>query len=254
MKALWVLGALLLGAGVVMLVMGEVSKEKQEEEARKAAAELPGPERARAVAERVEPALREALAGKGLEFGAPVFLRVFKEEREMELWVFDKEGKEFRLFRTYRVAGMSGGLGPKLREGDGQAPEGFYHVTPARMNPASNYHLAFDLGFPNGYDRSKGRTGCHLMVHGGRASAGCYAMTDEKVEEIYTLCDAALKGGQGFFRVHCFPFRMTAEKMEEHSGHEWAGFWENLREGHDWFEEKKTPPDATVKEGRYVFR
>ena len=149
---------------------------------------------------------------------------------------------------------MSGHLGPKLAEGDRQAPEGFYYVSRGNMNPRSLYHLSFNIGFPNRYDLSHDRTGSLIMVHGDRQSIGCFAMTDEKVEEIYTLCDAALKKGQPFFRVHCFPFRMTTERMNEAKGNRWEGFWKNLEEGYDWFEEKKVPPDVEVAEKRYVFK
>ena len=183
--------------------------------------------------------------------GAPVFIRVFKEELELELWL--KDGEVFRLFETYPVAAMSGKLGPKLAEGDRQAPEGFYFVPPSQMKPDSEYHLAFNIGYPNAYDRAHDRTGSFIMVHGSNVSIGCFAMTDEKVEEIYTLCDAAHQAGQTFFRVHIFPFRMTPEKMAENRNHEWFSFWQNLRVGYEWFEEKRIPPNVTVEDATYVF-
>ncbi|MGI9241899.1 MAG: L,D-transpeptidase family protein, partial [Verrucomicrobiales bacterium] len=157
------------------------------------------PDRAALVAQRVRPALKRELNAKGLEFGDPVFIRVLKEERELELWVQQPGKKTFGLFRTYRIAAMSGKLGPKEKQGDLQAPEGFYFVPPANMNPKSTFHLSFDIGYPNAYDRAYGRTGDFLMVHGNRISTGCFAMTDDKIEEIYTLCDAALEKGQKFF-------------------------------------------------------
>lgn len=183
--------------------------------------------------------------------GAPVFIRIFKEERELELWL--KDGEIFRLYETYPVAGMSGDLGPKLAEGDRQAPEGFYYVTPGQMNPDSAYHLAFNIGFPNSFDRSHGRTGSFIMVHGSNVSVGCFAMTDEKIEEIYTLCDAAHQAGQPFFRVHIFPFRMTAERMSEAEGHEWFSFWKNLQTGYDRFEAERVPPNVEVRNSTYIF-
>jgi len=149
---------------------------------------------------------------------------------------------------------MSGKLGPKTAEGDLQAPEGFYFVPPSRMKPDSTYHLAFNLGYPNAYDQAHGRTGSFLMVHGNRISIGCFAMTDSKIEEIYTLCDAALDKGQPFFRVHVFPFRMTKERLALAKDHKWHDFWLNLKEGYDWFETKRVPPDTTVKDLRYAFR
>ena len=216
-------------------------------------ADPPAGNRAEAAAARVTPALKSALAAQGLSFGAPVFLRVFKEERRLELWLRKDDGT-YALFRTYPVVAMSGSLGPKLAEGDGQAPEGFYFVPPRAMKPDSTYHLAFNLGFPNDYDRAHGRTGSFLMVHGNEVSIGCFAMTDPKIEEIYTLCDAALKNGQPFFRVHCFPFRMTPARMAKAAGEPWVEFWNNLREGYDWFEREKVPPEVAVEGGRYVFK
>jgi murein L,D-transpeptidase YafK len=215
--------------------------------------ELPGPERAAGAAARTRARLERDLSAKGLHFGDPVFVRIFKEERMLEVWVEHRSTKKFHLFRTWPIAAMSGDLGPKLMEGDNQAPEGFYFVTPDRMKPDSRFHLAFNLGYPNAYDRAHGRTGTFLMVHGDVKSIGCFAMTDAKIEEIYTLCAAALDHGQPYFRVHCFPFRMTAERIAEAKGHQWEEFWENLKEGYDLFEQTNIPPDAAVKEMRYVF-
>lgn len=208
-------------------------------------------DRAKKVADRINPKLKKDLGSLGLSLGEPVFIRVFKEELELELWVL--EGSRFVKFRTYSIAAMSGKLGPKLAEGDFQAPEGFYFVPRSMMNPKSLYHLAFNIGYPNSYDRSHGRTGSFIMVHGDRQSIGCFAMTDAKIEEIYTLCDAALAGGQPYFRVHCFPFRMTSERMAQSKGEKWEDFWKNLKVGYDWFEEKKVPPNVKVKNRRYLF-
>jgi murein L,D-transpeptidase YafK len=168
------------------------------------------------------------------------------------VWVEHDDGA-FRHFRTRPVCTFSGELGPKQRTGDLQSPEGFYHVTPSRMNPHSRFHLSFDLGYPNAYDREHGRTGSALMVHGACVSIGCYAMTDRGIEEIYTLLDAALRDGQPFVRVHVFPFRMTAEAMRRHRGSEWREFWENLRTGYDMFETRKRPPNVIVR-GEYRFQ
>ena len=155
--------------------------------------DVPSTERSRAAMNRVAPVLVRDLKARSLSYGAPIFIRIFKEEMELEVWV--KQEKQFELFRTYPVVAMSGNLGPKRREGDRQAPEGFYFVTPSRMNPSSRFHLSFDLGYPNAYDQAHGRTGSALMVHGNRASIGCFAMTDPKIEEIYALADAALRNG-----------------------------------------------------------
>ena len=191
------------------------------------------------------------MRAKGLRWGAPVFIRIFKEEKELELWVDD--GKVFKHFKTWPICKYSGKLGPKLKEGDQQAPEGFYFVPRSRMNPRSRFHLSFNLGYPNTYDRAHKRTGSALMVHGNCVSIGCYAMTNARIEEIYTLCDAALKGGQRFFRVHIFPFRMTEANMKRHAQSKWIEEWYNLKQGYDWFEKSKRPPNVTVSVRRYLF-
>jgi murein L,D-transpeptidase YafK len=191
------------------------------------------------------------LEAKNLEYGDPIFIRIFKEESELEVWVQGTD--RYELFRTWPICDWSGGLGPKLIEGDGQSPEGFYYVHAPRMNPSSTFHLSFNLGYPNAYDKSHDRTGSYLMVHGNCVSIGCYAMTDSGIEQIWALADAALRGGQGFFRVHVFPFRMSEENMDKHKESAWHAFWLNLKQGYDLFETTGWPPDTTVSEQVYVF-
>ena len=200
---------------------------------------------------RAVEALGESLDAKGLTAGQPAFMRIFKEERVLELWL--RAGEEFALFGTWPICAASGDLGPKLREGDGQSPEGFYFVTIDSLNPNSRFHLSFNLGFPNAYDRAHDRTGSFLMVHGDCVSIGCYAMTDGGIEEIYGLAEAALQSGQRFFRVHIFPFRMTDENMMRYADSPWAEFWANLKEGYDLFEATRRPPNVTVRDRRYIF-
>ncbi len=205
---------------------------------------VPSSRRSKEVVARVAPTLVSGLKDQSLSYGSPVFIRIFKEERELEVWL--RDGARFKLFRTYAVAAMSGQLGPKLREGDRQAPEGFYFVPPSSMNPRSRFHLSFNLGYPNTLERNQGRTGSFLMVHGNCVSTGCYAMGDRQIEEIYLLADAALKAGQPFFRVHCFPFRMHSPRLEKESGNQWHTFWMNLKQGYDHFEKHKRPPKPHV--------
>ena len=215
------------------------------------AQESPSEERLSAIIERVTPILQEELRQQELTLGAPVFLRIFKASRTLEVWM-ERDGR-FRLFKQYEICSYAGDLGPKLRTGDLQSPEGFYFVTPGRLNPASRFHLSFDLGYPNAYDRAHGRTGSDLMVHGDCVSIGCYAMTDASIEEIYALVDAAFRGGQPFVRVHIFPFHMDAANLEAQASSPWADFWKNLKEGYDWFERCGRPPNVEVEEKRYVF-
>ncbi|MDA4846010.1 L,D-transpeptidase family protein [Hoeflea poritis] len=212
---------------------------------------IPGTANLDAVREIVVPELESRLAEQGLHFGAPIFIRIFKASSELELWVQD--GAQYSLFKTYPICSYSGGLGPKLMEGDRQSPEGFYSVSARQLNPNSSYHLSFNLGFPNRYDRAHGRTGSFLMVHGKCVSIGCYAMTDGGIEEIYLIAEAALSGGQSAFDVHVFPFRMTEEALTDYAGSQWISFWQNLKEGHDLFEATRVPPTTGVVDGRYAF-
>ena len=210
------------------------------------------------VRRRVARPLNEELKRAHLKAGAPVFIRIFKEEGELELWMRDEMGGRYTLFKKWPIAADGGaGLGPKLKTGDQKAPEGFYHVAARQLNPSSQFHLAFNLGFPNAYDQAHGRTGSALMVHGSNVSIGCYAMTDPVIEVIYLLVDAALRGKrQDEVSVHCFPFRMTEARLAraEAEGQEWAGFWRNLKQGYDLFEQTKVPPLVGQKDGKYVFR
>jgi murein L,D-transpeptidase YafK len=190
------------------------------------------------------------LEAKGLKLGAPVFLRIFKLESKLELWM-EKDGR-YQLFAAYPICLWSGRLGPKLKEGDLQAPEGFYSVTKEQLNPNSRWHRSFNLGFPNAFDRSHGRTGSFLMVHGGCQSIGCYAMTNDVVDEIWRLVTAALDAGQPAFDVQVFPFRMTEQNLAARQGDRWSGFWADLKQGYDAFEKTHQPPVISVCDGRYV--
>lgn len=191
------------------------------------------------------------LVEHGVSLGAPVHIRIYKLESEIEIWT-EKNGR-FERFATYPICMWSGRLGPKLKEGDRQAPEGFYTVDKDALNPNSIEHLSFNLGFPNVYDRGKGRTGSFLMVHGGCASIGCYAVTHRVVDEIWAFVTSALKDGQARISVHAFPFRMTDRNFRLRQGDKWSGFWRDLKKGHDLFEESRMPPVVSVCEGRYVF-
>ncbi len=178
-------------------------------------------------AERVATARENVREELGAFFGAPVFIRIVKESWLLELWV-QHEGR-WQILKTYPIAGMSGTLGPKQKEGDEQAPEGFYDVVPGRMNPNSRYHLAFNIGYPNAYDRALGRTGSFIMVHGSDVSIGCFAMTDEGIEEIYTMVNEAFLNGQKRVEVHIYPFEMTAARIEKETNNPHLTFWRTLQ-------------------------
>ena len=244
--------AVVAGAGIYLLTpegrqlidRGRINMTRMDYQARFRAGEtLPGtPDLART---------HERLAALGVEMGVPVYIRIFKLEHELELWV-EKDGR-FVRFATYPICRWSGRLGPKLREGDRQAPEGFYTVDAEQLNPNSRMHRSFSLGFPNLFDRMHGRTGSFLMVHGGCASIGCYAVTDPAVDEIWRMLTAALSKGQPRFAAHVFPFRMTETNLRLRKGAKWEGFWADLKTGYDLFEQNHIPPVVSVCKRRYVF-
>ena len=193
-----------------------------------------------------------AMNAKGMKKTSPIMMRIFKEENALEVWKQKNNGR-YDLIASYEICKWSGELGPKYMEGDRQAPEGFYTVTPAQMNPNSQYHLAFNIGFPNVYDRANGRTGQHLMVHGDCSSSGCYSMTDEQIEEIYAFARDAFAGGQSGFQIQAFPFRMTPQNMARYKNDPNFEFWQTLKVGYDHFEITKQPPRVDVCDRQYQF-
>jgi murein L,D-transpeptidase YafK len=183
---------------------------------------------------------------------SPILVRIFKEESELEVWKEDKTGR-FALLRTYPICRWSGELGPKIKQGDRQAPEGFYTITPGQMNPNSNYYLAINTGFPNAYDRANDRSGAFLMIHGDCSSAGCYAMTDEQIAEIYSLARESFFGGQKSFQIQALPFRMTPLNMAKHRDSPHMAFWRMIKQGYDHFEVTRMEPKVDVCDKHYVF-
>jgi murein L,D-transpeptidase YafK len=200
----------------------------------------------------IPPRLLADIADKNMDVGSPMLVRVFKSESELEVWKQDRTGR-YALLKTYPICKWSGDLGPKVQEGDRQAPEGFYDITPAQMNPNSQFYLAFNMGYPNAYDRAHDRTGAHLMVHGDCSSRGCYAMSDEQIQEIFALGRESFFGGQKSFQVQAYPFRMTPANMAKHRNNPNIAFWRMLKEGNDHFEVTRLEPKVDVCEKRYVF-
>ncbi|HYD14779.1 MAG TPA: murein L,D-transpeptidase family protein [Hyphomicrobium sp.] len=195
--------------------------------------------------------LDSRLAAHGLAIGNPIFMRVFKREFELELWMM--RGGRFHRFATYPICKWSGELGPKIKQGDRQAPEGFYTVDQKALNPNSAWHRSFNLGFPNAFDRAQGRTGSFLMVHGGCGSIGCYAMTNPVIDEIWRLVTAALNRGQQRFQVQVLPFRMTEKNLDLYAGSPQSAFWRGLKPGYDLFEANSVPPKVSVCGQKYAF-
>jgi murein L,D-transpeptidase YafK len=189
---------------------------------------------------------------KNMSKESPILIRIFKQEAELEVWKEDRSGR-YALLKSYPICRWSGELGPKIKEGDRQAPEGFYTITPGQMNPNSSYYLAFNMGYPNAYDKAWNRTGAHLMVHGDCSSRGCYAMTDEQISEIYALGRESFFGGQRAFQIQAYPFHMTPTNMAKHRNNPHMAFWKMIKRGYDHFEVTHLEPKVDVCEKRYVF-
>jgi len=203
---------------------------------------------------RKQKQLLTALQVKGVKLGDPIYFRAFKAEKKLELWMQPQGSNKFKLIHTYPIAKLSGKLGPKTKQGDGQVPEGFYYIKKHQLKADSRFHHAFNIGYPNSYDKAHASTGDFIMVHGSDLSVGCYAMTDDLIEEIYLIAHAALHSGkQNFYRFHSFPFHMSDANLNQMSNHKQYAFWKNLKQGYDHFELKKTPPNVKVIDKKYVF-
>jgi murein L,D-transpeptidase YafK len=197
-------------------------------------------------------ALVSEMSRKSMSPSAPILIRIFKQESELEIWKRDRTG-QFALLKTYPMCRWSGKLGPKTRNGDRQAPEGFYHVNAGMLNPNSQYYLSFNLGYPNRLEAALGYSGEALMVHGACSSSGCYALTDEGVSEIYAVAREALRGGQSAFQVQAFPFRMTPQNLAKNRNDPNFSFWADLKRGYDIFEVGRRQPKVFYCGRRYVF-
>ncbi len=166
------------------------------------------------------------------------------------MWIKNSSGT-YSLYKVFDICTFSGGLGPKKKEGDKKSPEGFYYTKKSFLNPNSVYHLSFNIGYPNEYDKSHGYTGSLIMIHGNCVSIGCYAMTDKYIEEIYEIVEKTLNNGQEKINVDVFPFKMTAANMKRYKNSEYYSFWEELKPGYDYFEKNKQPPKIIVENKRY---
>ncbi len=226
------------------VVLHDVAPDRVERQRRFARGELPLPG---------TPDLSDLdarLKDKGLAKGRAIYVRLFKAESELELWL-QNDGGTFSKLATYPICHWTGSIGPKLKEGDKQSPEGFYSVGIPQTRLVGRWRRAFNLGFPNQHDQLLSRTGSYILVHGGCSSVGCFAMTDQVQNEIYGLATAALKGGQARFQVHIFPFRMTEDNMARFADHDWAHSWADLKPAYDSFERTRVPPMVALCGVRY---
>jgi Uncharacterized protein conserved in bacteria len=192
------------------------------------------------------------MRAKNMDRHSPIMIRILKEEGVLEIWKARRDNR-FEKIKDYQICAWSGRLGPKIKEGDRQAPEGYYSLSPHHLNPYSKYYLAINTGFPNRFDAANGRTGSNLMIHGACSSSGCYSMTDAQILEIYAFARDAFKGGQQTIQLQALPFRMTAENMARHRMSQHYEFWKMLKVGYDQFEITKRPPEVNVCERKYVF-
>ncbi|UOR05657.1 hypothetical protein MUN82_00820 [Hymenobacter aerilatus] len=214
--------------------------------------------RVRTAYERTWSGWRLRLAAHGIDPDQPeLFIRAFKVGRSLEVWARTRTtATPFVLVRTFYLAGTSGTLGPKHREGDRQVPEGFYQVD--RFNPSSLYHLSLGLNYPNASDLRQSDSqhpGGDIFIHGSNATVGCLPITDAGIEELYVLAVEARAAGQDTIGMHIFPFPLTPENLaaRRHSAH--AAFWQNLRAGYLFFEQNHQLPQlATDARGAYTVR
>ncbi len=200
----------------------------------------------------IPPRTMALMSEKGMSKNDPILVRLYKKESELEVWKRASDGR-YAMLKSFPICRWSGQLGPKRREGDRQAPEGFYTINPSQLNPNSAYYLSFDTGYPNAYDRAHNGTGSALMVHGSCSSRGCYAMTDEGISEVYALAREAISSGQRGFQFQAYPFRMTAENLARYRADPNMPFWKNLKDGSDHFELTGHEPRVAVCGGRYAF-
>lgn len=163
--------------------------------------------------DRVVQARKHVAPELGAHFGQPVFIRIIKEDWELELWT--KNNGQWSILKTYEIAGM--------------------------------YHLSFNIGYPNAFDVSQGRTGSYIMIHGSDVSIGCFAMTDAGIEEIYTMVNEAFKAGQPRVPVQVYPFRMTSERMKEEATNPHYDFWQLLLPGWQHTEQCHEPAPGTYE-------
>jgi murein L,D-transpeptidase YafK len=215
----------------------------------------PSPGDTAAAADRATALLRAELGALGLEIGDPVFLRVFKDTQEVEVWMQGEPGAEWTFYKTYRTCGPVAEPGPRPTVSDGGAPEGFYYAAPRHLSSRGGV-LGLELGNPNAYDRHHRHNKRPGRLEGGCAPSGSYALGDQGIAEIVTLARAAWERGQPFFRIHCYPFRMTDARMNRELAARapWIDFWADLKEGYDFFDVLRRPPDTVVQNGDYVFR
>lgn len=214
------------------------------------------------ISNKLEDSLQRQFVAKNFKWPfRAMYLRSFKYDKQLEVWIQDTEKGPYKLFKTYKVCMLSGRMGPKRMEGDYQVPEGFYHIN--EFNPNSNYHLSLGLSYPNASDRilsDSVRPGSAIYIHGNCVSTGCIPITDTYIEELYLLAAKAKSFGQEFIPVHIFPINYNVKKSIDYlaeackTNPSLVTFSTKLKEAFTYFEEKKQLPIILVnRRGEYFF-
>ena len=217
--------------------------------------------RVQAAFEEKDGPLRSLFAAQGIPYPPQqLFIRVFKEEKILEVWAFSTSENVFKPVKHYPICRTSGNLGPKRREGDLQIPEGFYSID--RFNPKSNFYLSLGINYPNHADKilgRKGELGGDIFIHGGCVTIGCVPITDEYIKEVYWLAVQAKSNGHTKIPVHIFPTRLDDRTMAQlqntfPNDDTLINFWKNLKIGYNWFEKSQKLPKISVnRQGVYQF-
>ncbi|MCA9667458.1 MAG: L,D-transpeptidase family protein [Myxococcales bacterium] len=212
------------------------------------APDVSGRARDRGAHERRKATVKAMFKRAGVAFPpAEMMLRVFKREARLEVWASSRRGARMSRVTTYEICSQGSGLGPKLREGDGKTPEGFYKLDLYNRN--SSYHLAMRISYPNRLDRQRGRTGSAIMIHGKCVSIGCLAMTDARIEELWVMARAARR--RRAVAVHIYPARDMASLIAAESAGKRRAFWQDLAAVKGAFDRSQVMPSVKVRGKRY---
>lgn len=210
---------------------------------------------------RKEDTLQKQFEAKKLVWPAKyIYIRSFKYDSQLEVWVKNELSEPFKLFKTYKVCALAGTLGPKRLEGDYQVPEGFYYIN--EFNPRSQYYLSLGLNYPNLSDRILSdslRPGGAIYIHGSCVTVGCIPLTDKQIDEVYILAAHAKSLGQDYIPVHIFPIRYNVPRSVRYlenfakDDNELKRFAARLEDAFDYFEKHKQLPVVLINDkGEYI--
>jgi murein L,D-transpeptidase YafK len=212
---------------------------------------------------KLEDTLKKQFEAKGFTWPSKyIYIRSFKYDSQLEVWVKNAPKETYKLFKTYNVCAMAGTLGPKRLKGDYQVPEGFYYVN--EFKPNSNYFLALGVNYPNASDNCLSDSlnpGGDIFIHGSCTTVGCIPIMNSQIEEVYTLAAFAKSAGLDYIPVHIFPIRFSNYRSKNYlalqtkNDQSYQAFALKLKEAYDMFERFKQPPLVFVnKKGEYIFQ